>query len=90
MFEITDLTKLTTEPPVTKSYNGEMLTDLVSSPLKLGLPSSTVAVERGVKITTEAVKHSADPKLQDGLSFQKIAARKRNPIEDRNIKRYNR
>ena len=65
------------------------LNELLLTPLKLGLPSSTVAVERGVKITSEAVKHSCEASLQDGLSPQKIAARSRNPLDTRNKKMWN-
>ena len=89
LLDLTDLSKLSTEPPVTKHFSDEELSGFVDVPLNLGLPSSTVAVERGVKMTTEAVKHTADPILQDGLSFQKIAARKRNPLKNRNKKMSN-
>ena len=58
----------------------------MTSPLSLHLPSSTVSIERGVKATTEAVKVTADKNMQDGITFQKMAARKRNAYKDRNKK----
>ena len=85
--ELTDLSLLKTEPPLTIQMTDDQLNDIVIHPLKLGLPSSTVAVERGVKMTTEAAKHTSDPILQDGLSFQKISARTKNSLtKDRNKK----
>ena len=82
VYDLTDLTKLTTEPPITKSLSEIELENFVLNPLKLGLPSSTVAVERGVKLTTEAAKVTSDPVLQDGVSFQKIAARQKSNLKN--------
>ena len=49
IFEITDLQKLTTEPPITIGYSLDELNSLLENPLSLNIPSSTLAVERGVQ-----------------------------------------
>ena len=89
LLELTNLSLLKTEPPLTIQMTDDQLNDILIHPLKLGLPSSTVAVERGVKMTTEAAKHTSDPLLQDGLSFQKMSARTKNSLSNRNKKSWN-
>ena len=86
VYELTDLSQLITEPPVTLALTDEELKHLTSFPLDLKIPSSTVAVERCVKITTAFAKVTSDPVLQDGFSLQRISARKKNSCKDRNRK----
>ena len=62
------------------------LEQLIISPLNLQLPISTMAVERGVKAVTRAAVVTADPVLQDGFTFQVMAAQKKNNLKSRNKK----
>ena len=74
VYERTDLNKTDLEPPVTLKMDNLELEQLLTSPLNLKLPISTMAVERGVKAVTKASLVTADPVLQDGFTFQVMAA----------------
>ena len=73
-----------TEPPCTRTLSGAQLLALKEEPLQLGLPACSVAVERGVKDVTEAALLATDSRERDGIVFQKIASRKKNPGSNRN------
>ena len=73
-----------TEPSLTRSLAGPMLMSLKEKPLELDLPAGSVAVERGVKEVTEASIVCTDKVERDGLIFQKISARQKNPYKNRN------
>ena len=83
LYELTDLSLCTTEPPVTSDMNIDELKSILHEPLKLGLPCSTVAVERAVKATTKAAQVSADPLIQDGSTILSNSAVKKNPVQNR-------
>ena len=77
--ELSDLSDAKTEPPLTMKYSFEQLCEIISTPLSLmSLPCHTTACERGVQITTAAAVVSANTELQDGCSFNKFSAIKRN------------
>ena len=78
------LNQCVTEPPVTRSFSGLELLALQFYPLLLSLPGNTVHVEHGVKEVTAAALLCADSREQDGVIFQKKAARKKNPLAMRN------
>ena len=86
IFEITDLQKLTTEPPITIGYSLEEQNTLLDNPLSLNIPSSTLAVEHEVKETSAASKVSADINIQDGFVFSAMSARKKNIYQNNNKK----
>ena len=96
-FNATSLYDLTTsslssaesEPPVTLKMTDKELKEIIEKPLCLNLPCSTVAVERGVKITSAATKVSSNPVLQDGYSFMTKSAINKNNIAQRNTKKFN-
>ena len=86
VYELTDLNKTDLEPPVTLKMDNLELEQLLTSPLNLKLPISTMAVERGVKAVTKASLVTADPVLQDGVTFQVMAAQKKNKVQSRDRK----
>ena len=86
IYDLTDLSKSDLEPPVTIKMDNTELEQLLTSPLDLNLPISTMAVERGVKTVTRASVVTADPVLQDGFSFQVMAAQKKNSLKSRDKK----
>ena len=86
VYDLTDLAKNTLEPPVTVGMNNTQLEQILTHPLDLNLPISTMAVERGVKTVTKASTVTADPVLQDGYSFQVMAAQKKNSLKSRDKK----
>ena len=86
VYDLTDLTKAELEPPATIKMDNMELEELLTSPLDLKLPISTIAVERGVKAVTRASVVTADPVLQDGYTFQVMAAQKKNSVKSRDKK----
>ena len=78
------LTSDSTEPPLTLRLNGPQLLALMDEPLQVNLPVMTVAVERAVKEVTRAATMSINPQVRDGIVFQTISARTRNPYASRN------
>ena len=88
LYDLTEdpLSSATTEPPVTIDMSDTELESLVKSPLDLGLPLSTVAVERAVKTTTSASRVTSNSNLQDGFSMMGMTAVEKNPISLRNKK----
>ena len=73
-----------TEPPTTRGLTGSQLLAFLEEPLELNLPACSVAVERGVKDVTEAALKCTDSDERDGIIFQKIQARNKNPYKNRN------
>ena len=73
-----------TEPPTTRGLTGSQLSAFREEPIQLNLPACSVAVERGVKDVTEAALKCTDSDQRDGIIFQKIEARKKNPYKNRN------
>ena len=78
------LSCLATEPPVTRSLSGPGLQCFLTTPMKLDLPGTSVAVERGVKDVTEAETLCVDSVERDGAVFHKMTSRKQAPLERRN------
>ena len=63
-----------TEAPLTSLFTG----------FDLGhLPSTTLACEQGVQVTTKSALVSYDHDSQDGSSFNKISAKQRNTDTER-------
>ena len=79
------LSEAQTEPPVTRGLSGPQLLALEHTPLVLNLPGNTVSVERGVKEVTSAAAVCADSRERDGIIFQKLSSRKKNPLAKRNL-----
>lgn len=73
-----------TEPPITLSLSGPQLMALEDKPLEVGLPMTSVAVERAIKDVTAAATVSADSLERDGFIFQIRGARAKNPYQNRN------
>ena len=86
IFEITDLQKLTTEPPITIGYSLKELNTLLENTLSRNIPSNTLAVEHGVKETSVAAKVSADINVQDGFVFSAMSAQEKNIYQNNNKK----
>jgi hypothetical protein len=78
------LSEAVTEPPFTLHLSGLQLLALVEDPLQVNLPVMSVAVERAVKEVTRAAMKCTSSKQRDGIVFQTLAARLKNPYEDRN------
>ena len=87
--ELSDLSKAVSEPPITIDKSSEELKEFLAEPLHLGLPCSTVAVERAVKATTRAAKVSSDPLIQDGFTLLSNSAIQKNSVKDRDKKAWN-
>ena len=81
---LTPLAEAKTEPPFTRSLTGLQLMSLKEVPLVLDLPACSVAVERCVKEVTEASTLCVDSVERDGLIFQKMSARMKNPYKSKN------
>ena len=86
VYDLSDLTKNTLDSPVTVGMSNTQLKEILTHLLDLNLPISTMAVERGVKTVTKASTVTADPVLQDGYSFQVMAAQKKNSLKSRDKK----
>ena len=78
-YELVDLERANTEPPMTQHLTNQELQTLLPQPLELDLPLSTVAVECAVKATTASARFCAVPTEQDGVSRQATAAGKTSP-----------
>lgn len=84
IYELVDLEKVAdTEPPQVMDLSKEELMDVIETPLHFNLPCVTTAVERAVRVTTEAANISTDKDQRDGYSFQRVSARKRNIISEK-------
>ena len=78
------LSEATTEPPLTMNLSGPQLLSFLTSPLKTDLPVMSVAVERAVKEVTRVAERASSAVERDGIVFQTISSRQKNPYEDRN------
>ena len=65
-----------TEPPAIKHLNEENLNQLKSNALKLLLPCYNQAIERHVKLVSEAASQVTSFERRDGYIRQKIHSRK--------------
>ena len=66
-----------TEPPLTVSFSEHDLSDLIRNPLSIPhFTCHTQAVERAIRIVTEAAGAVIDPEARDGYIRQKIKSRK--------------
>ena len=65
-----------TEPPATKMLNDETLKNIKTNKLELIHPCHNQAVERHVKLVTEASMHVAGFERREGMIRQKIKSRK--------------
>ena len=72
-----------TEPPVTMGLRDDQLEMIITQPLKILLPLTTVAVERAVAETTKACRQVTEAKdhSRDGLIALTKAARKKRPTK---------
>lgn len=76
--ELVDLDKATTSPPILLEHTKEELEHFVEVPYsEPGLPCTTTAVERGVKLTTEAATVVSGAWKQDMVTFNRQEARVR-------------
>ena len=89
LFSLADLTLADTEPPLSMGLSAEELRAVVEAPFFVDLPNHTVAVERGVKTTTNAATKSADPVLRDGSSFMAATSREKNKLTVTKKKQWN-
>ena len=62
-------------------------TNFSSDILYFNLPCVTTAVERALRITTEAASVSTNRDSRDGHSFPKVSARNRNKIDVKHMKK---
>ena len=76
--EMVDLSKAKSSSPLLSKYTDEELSNFVKEPCSVNLPCSTTAVERGVKMTTEAATMVAGAWKQNTLTWNRVAARERN------------
>ena len=81
---VNPLSTATTEPPLTRHLSGPKLMALMDTPLQVNLPVMSVAVERKVKEVTRASKKNSNSLERDGIVFQTVAARAKNPYQNRN------
>ena len=76
--ELVDLEKATSSPPILFKHTKEELEQFLEVPYREpGLPCTTTAVERGVRLTTEAATVVSGAWGQDMLTFNRQAARAR-------------
>ena len=78
------LSEATMEPPLTLNLNGPQLLSFLTSPLKTDLAVMSVAVERAVKEVTRVAEKASSAVERDGIVFQTISSRQKNPYENRN------
>ena len=78
------LSSAVTEPPLTSHLYGPQLLKLLDTPLQVDLPVMSVAVERAVKEVTRAAIKCSDSRERDGIIFQTMVAREKNPLKNRN------
>ena len=70
-----------TEPPATLSLSDEQLANIITQPLNIQLPLTTVSVERAVSDTTRASQlvTEGNVKARDGLMALTRDARSKRP-----------
>ena len=76
--EMVDLKKATSSPPLFFKHNDEELRQFLQKPYSVNLPCTTTAVERGVKMTTEAATVVSGAWNQDTVTWNRVTARQRN------------
>ena len=77
--ELVDLREATTCPPILFQHSDQELEQFLEEPYsEPGLPCTTTAVERGVKLTTEAATVASDAWQQDQFTWNRLEARNRN------------
>ena len=65
------------EPPLTTSLSNDEIRGLIQNPLKLpSFPCHTQAVERGIRVITEAATSVIGEDARDGFIRQKLKSRK--------------
>ena len=75
-----DLEKELYEPPLTMHLSDEQIRDIIMTPLNIpNYPSHTQAVERAVKLTTEAASKVVGYKQRHGMICQRVKARQMIP-----------
>ena len=78
--EFTDLSKAKNEPPVTIKFSDEELENLKDIPLDLGdMVCNTQAVEHVVPVVTKASKTVTSHQAREGMIFNTLESRKKNP-----------
>lgn len=78
--EMVDLTRATSSPPILHKLSEDELQQFQDVPLSMDLPCTTIAVERAVKLTTESAPMASGAWVQDTVTWNRIAARERNPL----------
>ena len=76
--ELVDVGKATSSPPLLFKYSVNELEVFREKPLTINLPCTTTAVERGVKLTTEAATTASGAWSQDTVTWNRVSARERN------------
>lgn len=78
--DMIDLEKELYEPPLTMHLSDEQIRDIIMTPLNIpNYPSHTQAVERAVKLTTEAASKVVGYEQRHGMICQRVKARQMIP-----------
>ena len=67
--EMVDLKLAYSSPPILMKYSKEELETYIDQPFTSALPCTTIAVERGVKLTTEAATVTSGAWNQDTVTW---------------------
>ena len=79
--EMVDLGQASSSPPTLFQYSDLELEQFLNTPYQEpDLPCTTTAVERGVKLTTEAATMAVGALQQDTVTWNRQEARKRNKL----------
>ena len=78
--EMVDLEKAVSSPPTLFKFSDKELEQFLEKPYTEELPCTTTAVERGVKLTTEAATMVSGAWNQDMVTWNRISARTRNAL----------
>ena len=78
--ELVDLENATSSPPLLFKFSDQELSEFRDVPLKVNMPCTTTAVERGVRLTTEAATMAAGAWTQDTVTWNRVSARERNSL----------
>ena len=82
--EMVDLEKASFSPPLLFNHSDQDLEKFLNVPyIEDSLPCTTTAVERGIKLTTEAATMASGAWEQDKITWNRISARNRNKLRGR-------
>ena len=81
--KMVDLKQASSTPPLLMKYKTEELEKFRNQPYTSALPCTTIAVERGFRLTTEAATVTNGAWAQDTVTWNIISARKKNPLRSK-------